>query len=218
MSTTFNEIKSITVRLLNDTPTLANGEISGGQYNADLLYDATKAAMTAITTRVWKAATVTLAGSSGSALLPVNFIEIEGVLDLYAGKWLPESSIVPLEFWDEERITGNAWIQYPEGSISFVTDLPEDGAVLYYTAEWDMPTSGSDLMDTPDYANFAISLFAASYCAITKAVTAADLGQYKVKVDSGRPTDNPLIDLSNFLLARYGVELERLPMKKKGTH
>ncbi len=209
MTTTLNQLKSMTLRLLDDTPSEVDGEVRGAKYSADLLLDATRAALVAATGRLWKASVSSIAGVSGSALLPDDFIEVEGILDLEAGKFLPENSITPLGYWSEEMITGNAYMLYPEGSITFVEDLPSAGASLYYTASWNEPTSGSDPMDTPDYANTALSFYCASYCAASKSVTTADIGQYKVKVDSGTPTDNPLIDLSNFLLNRFNIEIEK---------
>ena len=138
-------------------------------------------------------------------------------MDLGTGKFIPENSIIPLGYWSETMVTGNAFMLYPEGGVTFVEALPENGATLYYTASWEEPTSGSNALETPDYANTALSFYAASYCAASKSVTTADIGQYKVKVDSGKPTDNPMIDLSNFLLSRFNIEVGRMPIRKKGS-
>jgi hypothetical protein len=114
-------------------------------------------------------------------------------------------------------VAGNAWSLFPHGKISFINDLGESGAKVYYSSVWNKPEAPDEVIESPESSTIAICLYAASYCLLNKSAGSADIRQYNTKVDSGAPTDIPQKTMSDFFYRRYELELQRLPSMEKGN-
>lgn len=213
--TTVLDLKGKILRLLSEE---SNGlsPLGGTQTTSDMLLDGINAALDAITARAWKASTYTIAEVCSSHTMPTDMIDIEAVYEATRGILLPRVSMRAGDFFNDPN--GNAWISYPAGSISFMNDLDASGVTVYYSASWPVVTSDTDTLTCPSYCITPLSLYAASHCLVNMAVAAGVIGQYKTKVDSGQPVDNPLLDLSTFLLRRFEYTLQQIPPMQKGSY
>jgi len=220
MDTTLYKAKSMVMRLLSDdedTESDYGAPLSGGTYNADLLVDAIHAALNAITKRIGKPSIFTVEADYTPGDIPEDLISIEGVYDNLKGLFLPKIAMHADRGVMISSETDNAWTDYPSGSITFVNDLPEEGATIYYSAGWDKPVDDDDFLEPPAYTLYAIVLYAASWCLLQQASGSADVRQFTTKVDAGKPTDIPAKDMSDFFLKRYEIELQNLPSQERGT-
>ena len=217
MDVTFADLKRKIIRALSDEVLeVGSGDalIGGNTYSAEILMDSIHAALIAISSRIWKPSTFNIAGALDTSILPSDLIEVESVYDKTLGVLLPK-----LGLWVGENFTssiGTGWTLFPSGNITFMNPLGSNGCTIYYSAEWDTPIADEDLVESPKQTLVCLILYAASYCLLVTAVASGNLANYKTKVDSGQPTDNPAKDMSNFMLQRYEIELQRLPMMEKG--
>jgi len=217
--TTYAELKRDILRLLGEDEESGSDPVAGEGVSAALLQDAVHAALEAITTRVWKRSKTTILTTTDPAVedtyqftLPTDLLDIEAVYYHSVGQFIPQLDMkVGNQFASG---AGQAWILYPEGQITF-TNEPDASLDIYYSALFTLPTDDDDVLDCPRAALTAVAYFAASYCRIPDASSAASIRQYNTKVDSGQPTDNPVAEYSDWLLKRYEAELQRLPMMKK---
>lgn len=217
MDTSFGDAKLAVLRLLGDEILVDDYlPVGGSGYGYELLEDAIHAALDAICSRSWKQAITTLTADGETSLfeLPVDLIEVESVYDANQLAFIPR---IEMAVGDPFISTaGNGWLLYPQGYISFVGEVAED-ITVYYSSLWEKPTSDDDLLEPPGICLTPIIYFAASYCLLPDAAQAADIRQFNTKVDSGQPTDNPKAEMSNYLLKRFEIELQRVPQMTKGS-
>ena len=217
METTFAELKQKLIRLLRDEVAeegSGGGLLGGSTYSADTLQDSIHAALFAIIARSWKPSVLSLTSAVLEADLPADIIDVEAVFDKNLGTFIPKMNTQVGQTLISS--TGNGWTTYPSGKIVFLTTLSTKGADVYYSATWVKPTEDSDPIESPDYTETAILFYAASYCLLGDAVASGNLANYKTKVDSGSPVDNPAMETSTFLLRRFENELAKLPIMEKG--
>jgi hypothetical protein len=209
MSVTFSELKNRTIFAIGDDPDVST------DVPDELLIDACYAALDAILPHCWKPSTSVLTGSAASYLLPTDIFEAQGVWDSSKDTFLDPAVITPGE--PSASQTGNGWFLYPYGYVSLYTALSSSGGVLYYSAVWDKPTTDAESIEAPEYATTGLAMYAASYVLLMRIGAQARLGNYKTRIDSGSPTDNPLLDYSTYLLKRFDIEMSRLPQMVKGV-
>lgn len=203
--------------------------LHGSQVSAELLADAVEAALSAVCSRLPKSFAVSYSNGASFAL-PVGLIDIDGILDSATGVFIPQVQVRANEgTFSNPNTSGNGWMLYCPptfdpgvdengGVVTLIGNIPSDKSVtVYYTGNWPVPSKDSDVISTPPILITPLALFGASYCIIQDASRAARLRQYNTKVDSGVPTNNPLIDQSNFLLKRYEIELTKVPMRTSGV-
>lgn len=209
MTITLEEIKSRIIFLLGDDPD------SGTSYPEDLLLDAVVAAYDAMLPFVWKPATTSLAANTASFTLPTDLYEVQAVWDTDLNTYIDPATLTPGEPRATE--TGNAWYEYPSGTLNLYNAIGSSGGTLYYAATWSKPAQDADVLTVPDYAITGVVYYASSYATLNKAASAARLGNYKQRQDSGTPEDNPLLTYSTFLLKRFEYEMARMPKIAKGV-
>jgi hypothetical protein len=219
MIATFLEMKTRILRLLNDEviPPADYGIPAGGTtYTAELLADAIRAALDAISSRVWKTGSFDISESLAVFdEVPSDCLEILSVFDNSLGKYIPRQQMMPGKMATDYQY-GNSWLDVPYGSVSFGVALTKDkGARVYYQAAWLLPEDDSDTLEPPEYCQNAIAFYACSYCLLQQAAGISTIRQYNTKVDSGAPTDNPTNEMANYFLRRFDIELQRLPLKTK---
>jgi hypothetical protein len=213
----FATLKAKVIRMLGDivtggTPTSGPYvPITGTLYDADTIADGISSALTAITSRQWKNAYVDVPGDINtlSTDVPYGLIEFEGVYDNYFNQFIPRVVFAPNKTQFNTWVNG--WYIYPSGTITFLNAI-QAGVRISYSTYWTMPEDDTDDLETPAFCDSAIILFAASQCALAKAVQSASIRQFNMKVDSGSPEDNPLQQMSNTLLRRYEREMSLIPM------
>ena len=213
MDITFGELKLKILRILSDEAD-EESPLGGGTYNAELLKDSIHAALDALASRIWKPAKVEMDGSLDEMDLPADTLDVEAVYENTLGMFLPRLSMqVGATF---NTSTGNGWSLYPFGTLSFINNVGASGCTISYSASWTKPVKDSEAIESPPATLMCLVLFAASYCLLADSVASANLGNFKTKVDSGQPTDNPAKEMSTFLLKRFEIELQRLPIMEKG--
>lgn len=205
---TLEEIKNRVIFLLGDDPD------SGTSYSDDLLLDSIQAAHDAMLPFVWKPATSTLAGDLNTYTLPSDLYEVQAVWDKDEGTFIDSALLAPGE--PSATATGNAWFEYPSGTLNLYNAIGSSGGTLYYAAAWSKPTQDADVLEVPEYTLTGLVYYAASYGTLNKAAGAARLGNYKQRPDAGTPEDNPLLTYSTFLLKRFEYEMSRMPKITKG--
>lgn len=203
------EVKARIVFLLGDDPD------SGTSYTDELLLDAVHAAYDAILPYVWKPATTALAADTQTFTLPTDLYEVQAVWDTNLNTYIDPAIMAPGEPSATE--TGNAWYEYPSGTLNLYNAIGSSGGTLYYAATWSKPTQDADVLEVPDYAQTGLVYYGASYATLNKASAAARLGNYKTRQDSGNPEHNPLLTYSSFLLKRFEYEMARMPKIAKGA-
>ena len=214
MATSFGNLKALVVRLVADEISPTASVISGMTTPSELLSDAISAGLKAILPWVWKTATYPIIAAATDLDLPGDLYRIEGVYDDSLNAYLNENIITAgLPFASE---SGNMWIEYPEGHITFLDDLP-DGGTLYYAAYWAEPKLDDEYIEAPPVVIPGLAFYAASYCLLPRATASATLRQFNVKVDSGTPTENPIMDMSNAFMKRFEIEMGRVSSRAKGV-
>ena len=218
MTITFADLKAKVIRALGDivVPGGSGGEpLAGTTYDKDLLKDSVHAALDAITVRRFKASVAQVAGDYGQMDVPDDLIEVEAILDITNNVFLEQ---VPMAVGKGMSPGGRlGWYIYPTGTIVFTDDLGDDGAELYYSAYWAKPEDDEEDLETPDICTTALVMYAASYCLLNSASQASSIRQFNMKVDSGKPTDNPLEQSSTYFMKRFEIELQRIPPSPKGV-
>jgi hypothetical protein len=214
MATSFGDLKAAIIRLLGDEVTQTENTIAGRDSSADLLRDAVRAGLLAILPHAWKSAVYAIPEATTELDLPTDLYHVEGIYDIEQEAYLEESILTPGIPTASE--SGNMWIEYPEGHITFLAEV-EDGGTLYYAAYWTEPELDADIIEAPAMAMAGIAFFAASYCLLPQAVGASKIRQYDTKVDSGTPEDNPVMTMANHYLKRFELEMSRISGRVKGV-
>jgi hypothetical protein len=210
---TFGELKEKIIRVLGDivVPGTSGGEPTRGEtFEAAILKDGVHAALDALTIRRWKPSSFDVDGGSVSEDLPDDLIDVEAVLDITENIFLERTSM------QATHGLANGFYLYPAGTITFTTALGDSGATVYYSAYWLKPEDDEETLESPEIATTALTMFAASYCLLNSASAAASIRQFGTKVDSGKPTDNPLEQSSTYFMKRFEIELQRIPPSQKG--
>ena len=221
MITNLRTVKERILRLLNEEPILINdsgdsggGLITGGiTYTAEYVIDAIRAALDAVSSRVWKTGVwdIEEVGSEFDEF-PEDLMEIMSVYDNELGHYIPKQQMMPGRSTFEPPYE-NSWIDIPSGIISFAADLSDKGAKVYYMAAWPMPDDEEECLELPDITLNAILFFACSYCLLQQASGISTIRQYNTRIDSGKPTDNPTNEMANYFLRRFDIEMARIPLK-----
>lgn len=215
----FSTLKATVVRLLGDTVISSEGPsgpsgptITGGTlYPYDLVADSVNAALIAITSRQWKNTFVDVPGDNTvfTADVPSDLLEFEGIYDNYYKQFIPKTQFTVNGTQFNTWV--NAWYIYPSGTITFLNAI-QAGVRIFYSTYWTVLTNDSDVLETPNFCQNALTYYAASQCALSKSGQTASIRQFNTKVDSGTPDDNPLLQQSMNFLKRYEREMATIPM------
>lgn len=214
--TTVADLKYEIIRHLGDEIAEDVDPIEGSGVTTAELLGGIQAALRAVTVRLWKPATLDIAvdeAGIGSVSVPADLISVEAIYDETNNIFLPRLIFTPGNplIQDEQ----NAWIDYPSGSITFLSKITSGGTV-YYSAHWAVPALDTDTIEAPLIAMSYLTLYATSYILLGKASAQAEIRQYATKVDSGNPIMLPAKELSNYFLQRAEIELKSLPNMVKG--
>lgn len=208
--TTLSDFKEKLLRILADP--------DGQQFDTDLLADGVAAALDAILPWLWKRSVDTLNGDGTTVTfaLPADLYKVVSVFDEYQGLYVPRNILQAGRRPGGDE-TNQDWIEYPAGFLTFA-NAPEEDVVVYYGAVWTKPTDDADVLEIPDYGLQALLYYAASHVLMKNATSTANQRQYNIKVDSGTPVMNPLLDVVRYYLERFNIEVGRLPIMERGVH
>jgi hypothetical protein len=191
-------------------------------YDDALLADGVLEALIAILPWVSKESTSNLAGNGSTSefALPPDCAEIEAIWSESQQQFLPKAGLFPGTPWlngESSSFDQNSWLEYPSGKVSFsIAPLASEKMRVFYSAYWVAPSEQTDELEPPAYALPGIAYYTAAYALAPKAVSAANVRQYNTKVDSGTPTNNPMVDMSKYMLQRFETEMGRCPMRQRG--
>lgn len=137
-----------------------------------------------------------------SAVLPDDFFEVYGIYDSYEETWWHRTSFKPGDYRALDDDTLEYWVW--DGAIILETDEDHgtDDLTLYYWAYWpDVEFSVGDTDEdityeqesvyTPKWAELALVHLCIAWCWQPMAITANDINEWRIRVDSGTPMHNP---------------------------
>lgn len=155
------------------------------------------------------------------ALLPPDFYHIEGLYDAGNGRWwwpmrrrpgdIREEDDDVLEFWimgdrmflesketyHDNDLTLHYWAYYPD--------------VKYVQKEDLTPDVRDDNILTPLWAELALIHLTSANCHQPGSITASDINQWDIKIDSGTPMMNPRAEQAKIHLWWYDTIVNRHP-------
>jgi hypothetical protein len=106
-------------------------------------------------------------------------------------------------------------MEYPRGSLYLSRVLDQGhGIRVYYTAYFNKPETKDNLdfeLETPRYAFAGMLYWACAHCVIPFSTSAAQVRNWNQKIDSGKPTDNPLEANARFYRQLFIDEMTRVP-------
>lgn len=195
----------------------ANAETT---YSNALLYDAFVGAQVALLPWVpkRKLTILTATDQQDTFALPADCYAVEAVQDVASGVFMERAVLQPGKTrngQNNSRSAGFDWVEYPAGSVFLSKPLEVDTQIrVYYVAYYAAPTDAEDdafALEPPRYATMGLVYYAVSHALLPSAVAEGQIAQFKQKIDSGSPTDNPMADLSKFFRQLFLEEMNRLP-------
>ena len=148
--------------------------------------------------------------------LPADVIDVDAVLDLGTSLFMPRANFNYGDYHGT-AVQVNDWSLYSAGKITFSQDPTTNGVTLFYRAYYDAPLNEAAELDTPNLLFNMLSYYAAYEASFTKAETAANIRQYNIKVDSGNPDHNPMLNIGRNWLNAYHNSAKLLPDLQKPT-
>lgn len=177
-----------------------------------------------------RARSMTLVIETGEreAVLPDDFFAVQGIYDSDNERWWSPVAWKPgdIRYADDELET--YWIfggrLYLENEIEYTsTDL-----TMYYWAHYpdveyvldddrDVDYLTQETIHTPDWAELALVHLCTSSCMMPGEVFAADINEYKIRVDSGTPLHNPRKESALFHLDMWNRLMAMFPPTRRDT-
>jgi hypothetical protein len=151
---------------------------------------------------------LTLASDTASFELPDDFYRVNLVewqrTDYYR-KYLEEVPRRPgWEFpsteADEDSYPVGFWI---EDDVLYLGRTAEVDFTLHYLAYWPIPSGDASSITVPRWARQALVFYISAMALLRKSVGFAKIRQWNTRMDSGRPTDEPLMPEVEFFLRQY---------------
>lgn len=211
MAKTLSQLKTRVLALLDD--------VSGTSYSEALVLEACQSAIRQIIEYYPLLAEEDITTFTGTGpyvgTLPTGILTVDAVLDIESNKVLPKVALGAGDYTGENMET-NSWHLYTSGSLTLAKD-PTDGVRVYYRGLYNEPAEDEDVLTTPDILFNMLGYFACSEAVVAKAVTAGNIGQYDVTVDSGNPEHNPMLVLQRYFLGLYHNAAKLLPDLERPT-
>jgi hypothetical protein len=188
-------------------------------YSDELIHEATCLAIDAILPWIPKAAltTITADGLLDRFPLPADCYAIEAIQDVTTGTFVEKDLIQPGKMRNSAQGDRNlfTWLEFPRGSLYLSKVLDQGREIrVYYTAYFNKPSTKDDLdfeLETPRYALAGMLYWACAHCVIPFSTSAAQVRNWNQKIDSGKPTDNPLEANARFYRQLFIDEMTRVP-------
>jgi len=161
------------------------------------------------------------------ALLPPDFYKVEGLYDADNSRWwwpmrrrpgdVREADDDVQEFWirgdrmfleseieyTDNELTLHYWAYYPKVEYVGVLNEPDEGSP--YTT----PDVRKDSILTPQWAELALCHLTSANCHQPGSITASDINQWDIAIDSGTPMMNPRAEQAKLNLWWYDTIINR---------
>lgn len=147
-----------------------------------------------------------------SIVLPEDFYAIEGIYDSDNEQWWWPMSRNPgdVRLMDDSMLEFWLWGDklYLEKDIAFGSD---DLTLLYwaywpavtYTIDGTTVTVAQQYVNVPRWAELALMHLCISSCMVPEEIFSSDINQYKIRIESGDPLDNPRMQSAKWHLEMY---------------
>lgn len=194
---------------IRDRVYIKANDVNQQRFTADQViaqFNAALAAFASDHTPLAKEASLTADSTTKLFDLPADAIESKPIYGvLYKGAWVWELDMVPGQVFDDM----SGFLLWPNAKIEF-TFAPTQDVIVFYNAYYpEITGDASDTVDVPVWAREAVITYAAARLLQIQAVQMALLGNFKERRDAGRPTDNPLLEVSQYYMDQYWTILSR---------
>ena len=155
-------------------------------------------------------------GSSADIAMPDDYIEVYAVYDEEENILLEPHELVPGMSWDRAESSDYrpyGYIEWPYATVHlFQTPSANVEALeIWYWAQYEPVVDNESVIEVPKWAHEALLCYAVAASFLPKLADASFLNEYKTKVDSGNPMQNPLLEAHNTFLKRYEYLLKDRP-------
>ena len=199
---------------------LALGDPSQATYESALVYMGIEAAHYAICPWIPKMSTKVLtSGSTPNTLdtfvLPSDVYDLLAVREDDTDLLLPKATLDSNELFGSVTTNDKFWILNPHGYLVTSWEITSgDTLSAYYMASWTPPISGDDtaIVEIPLIAVMGAIYYAASQCLSAKSSVSSQIRQFNIKVDSGVPTNNPLMDSAKYYYDLFLNHMKLMPI------
>lgn len=158
-----------------------------------------------------------------SVLLPSDFFAIEGLYDAGNSRWWWPMHRRPgdvrydddnvLEFWvwdDKLFLESDVDYETPDLELLYWAYYPD----VEYTEDGGDVTVTQKQIYTPHWAELALLHMTVASCMVPHEVFSSDISQYKIRVESGSPMDNPRMQSAQWHLQMYERLIDKCPPAK----
>jgi hypothetical protein len=166
-------------------------------------------------------------GTTREFTLPADFLDVYAFYAPFddVGHILEPREFVPGVAWDQEADNGDTnrphgYLEWPSGTLLSLR-APDEGTnnvYLYYFGLWPDITGTGDTVEPPVWAHEALLLYAVALHLVPALHDTAQVRQWGTDIDSGKPTDNPLIQAHDAFMARYYSILSKRSPQRRDVH
>jgi len=165
-------------------------------------------------------AILTIETGKRQAVLPSDFLAMEGIYDADRERWWRPMRRRPgdVRYTDEELPEFWTWSNqvFLEDEISYTAgDLTLYYWAYYpdveYTVAGDTITYTQEQVYTPMWAELAMCHLVTATCMMPGEVFASDINQYKIRIESGTPLHNPRAQSADFHLTWWNTLMDKFP-------
>lgn len=163
-------------------------------------------------------------GATQDFTLPSDYIQIYSVYSEDRQMLLEPLDEIPGARWDSavdpsESVRPFAYIVWPEDTLHVFQAPPTDSDVaglrIKYWAHWPDVSADADTILSPLWAHEALLTYSVARSYIPAMSDATFLNEFKTRVDSGNPTQNPMIQSHKRLLEHYEWLLKDFPRQTR---
>jgi hypothetical protein len=230
MITTWTKVNTKLDLVLYDAPRYnAAGELVTPLFSEPLRIECWNWAQRVLVHHTPRACSMTLVIETGEreAVLPDDFFAMQGIYDADNERWWSPVAWQPgdIRYADDKLETYWAFGDrlYLENTIEYsATNL-----TMYYWAyfpdvEYTLDDDGNvenltqEILYTPQWAELALVHLCTATCMMPGEVFAADINEYKIRVDSGTPLHNPRKESAYFHLDMWHRLIDMFPPARRG--
>ena len=162
-----------------------------------------------------------LAAQTEQLVVPDDVVKVGPIMLVGGGSLrtlLTPMSLEPgIEFGDLVSGSGSTqFYEWPEGTINFLTPLGSGQTLrVHYWAHYPLPANDDDLVPIMRWLETPVVWLMQTYAILKPAFQASRLGQFKVRDESGKPTDNPLLEHYRFCRRQYELLMASHPAQDR---
>jgi len=209
---TYLQVEAMVYRMVDDA--------TESIYTDSLIYDGIEAAHYAICPWVPKMSVHTLtSGSSPHTLdtyvLPTDVFDILAIRENDTELLLPNATLDSNSIFGSTYTDDKSWIYTPDGYLTLSWEETSGNTLkLFYMASWTCPTyedKDTATLEIPNRAILGAAYFAASHCMAAQSSGTSLIRQFNIRIDSGTPIHNPIMDSSKFLYDMFLNQMKLMP-------